>query len=396
MKFFPRPQAPGWRVFLFSCSVFLYWIALYLYVPTLPIYVKQFSPNLGAVGVVLSMYGLWQALARFPIGLASDWLGRSQPFIFIGFGLTALGPWILGSASSLGWLGAGRAVTGLAAATWVPIVVVFSRFFSPQETIRATALLTMVGAGGRILATSATGFLNARGGFALAFQLAALAAVLSMLLLLPVSERPRALRKPALTPVRRLVGQPHVLYPALLNAMAQVVNFGLTFGFMPILAANLGAGDVEVSLLISINMVLTLAGNSATALTAHKLRARTLIKSEFLILGAGSLLAAWAPALGWLYVAQAFIGLATGIGYPTLLGLSIRHVGDEERSAAMGLHQSVYGFGMFGGPFIAGFLADGIGLPATFTVLASLCFLVLIPQLLGRLLIDDDVPPLRR
>ena len=43
---------------------FLYWTALYLYVPTLPTYVQSKSRNLALAGLVLSQYGLWQALIR--------------------------------------------------------------------------------------------------------------------------------------------------------------------------------------------------------------------------------------------------------------------------------------------------------------------------------------------
>lgn len=388
-------QVSKWQVGIFGTAVFCYWVALYLYVPTLPVYVQGFSHDLGHVGIVLSMYGLWQALTRFPLGLVSDWLGRSRPFILIGFGLTALGAWMLGSASSIVWLGAARSVTGLAAATWVPIVVVFCRFFPPQQTIRATAILVMVGAVGRILATSVTGFLNDIGGYALAFQLAAGIALLAMALTWLVREEPRALRRPALGPVGAMVRRPPVLYPALLNAMAQFVNFGVTFGFLPILATQLGASDVQLSLLITVNFLFNLVGNTTTATIAHRLGARNLIRTEFVCMGLGALVAGLAPQLWWLFLAQACIGLAAGVGYPTLLGLSIRDVSDHERTAAMGLHQAVYGFGMFGGPFVAGFLADRFGISVTFVAMAVLCLLLLVPRLSGRLLLvatEEPVP----
>lgn len=382
--------APGvqrWQVILFSCAVICYWIALYLYVPTLPLYVKQFSSDLRIVGIVLSMYGLWQAVTRFPVGLATDWWGQARPFLLIGFAFTALGPWVLGVAPNIAWLGVGRAITGLAATTWVPIVVVFSRFFPPSQTIRAVALLTMAGSGGRILATSLTGLLNEQGGYALAFNGAALMAGVSILLILFVPERKRNPQQLRLGPIRSLIVRPHVLYPALLNAMAQIVNFGLTFGFMPILAQNLGADGVQVSLLITLNMLLNMIGNAATATLVHRMGPRNLVRAEFLLLALGCLLAGLAPHLWWLYLAQAFIGLATGMGYPTLIGLSIRDVSDQERTGAMGLHQGVYGFGMFGGPFLCGFLADWLGIPITFVLLAGVCLVLLMPRLPGKLLL---------
>jgi hypothetical protein len=74
-------------VALFTIAAFLYWVALYLYVPTLPTYVQSKTHNLALVGTVLSMYGLWQAIIRLPLGIVTDWLGWRKPFILIGLGL---------------------------------------------------------------------------------------------------------------------------------------------------------------------------------------------------------------------------------------------------------------------------------------------------------------------
>ncbi len=53
-----------------------YWAAQYVFVPTLSVYVESKAANLASVGVVLSMYGLWQAIVRLPLGIAADWVAR--------------------------------------------------------------------------------------------------------------------------------------------------------------------------------------------------------------------------------------------------------------------------------------------------------------------------------
>ena len=50
------------------------------------------------------------------------------------------------------------------------------------------------------------------------------------------------------------------------------------------------------------------------------------------------------------------------------MGLSIAKVDQSQRNTAMGLHQAIYGFGMFAGPWISGALADKIGLQPMFAV----------------------------
>jgi MFS family permease len=65
------------------------------------------------------------------------------------------------------------------------------------------------------------------------------------------------------------------------------------------------------------------------------------------------------------------MGLAGGLFFPILLGLSIQRVDAAHRSTAMGIHQSVYAVGMFTGPWIGGVLADAIGLRAMFVIVAA-------------------------
>jgi MFS family permease len=81
--------------------------------------------------------------------------------------------------------------------------------------------------------------------------------------------------------------------------------------------------------------------------------------------------AAIAPALGWIFLAQFLIGLSGGLSYPVLMGMSIEQVDDAQRSTAMGLHQSVYAIGMFAGPWLSGMIAASIGIQPMFGVSAA-------------------------
>ena len=70
------------------------------------------------------------------------------------------------------------------------------------------------------------------------------------------------------------------------------------------------------------------------------------------------------------------MGLSQGVAYPVLMGMSIQHVADGERTTAMGLHQAVYAIGMFSGPWLSGILADGVGIQPMFGVTAFVCLVV--------------------
>lgn len=358
---------------LYIAAVFLYWMALYLYVPTLPVYAQGKTDNLALVGVVLSMYGLWQAIIRLPLGIAADWLGWRKPFIVVGFGLAGLGAYVLGTSSSIEGLIIGRAITGLAAGTWVPLVVVFSSLFPPAEAVRASSLLTMVGSLGRMTATSATGSLNAWGGFSLAFFLAAAAAAIAILVTLPAQEQRRPPKAPSLRGLGVLITRRDVLLPSLLSTVQQYAVWATTFGFLPILAKELGASGVVQSILVTMSIAVLTVGNLMATTIVRRIGARSLVYIAFgaLFLGVGA--AAIAPSLALIFFAQFCIGLSQGIGYPVLMGMSIEYVQDNERTTAMGLHQAVYAIGMFTGPWLSGILADAIGIRWMFAVTAVAC-----------------------
>jgi MFS family permease len=347
---------------LYATAVFLFWFSLYVYVPTLPNYVQTKTGSLAVVGIVLAQYGLWQAVLRLPLGITADSVGWHKPFIVIGFGFSALGAVVLSQAGGTAQLATGRAITGLAAATWVPLVVVFTGLFKPHETVRATAMLTFIGTSGRVLATSSTGALNELGGYALAFFLAAGAAMLAILIVLPAQSKRRPPRKPSALGITRLVSRRDVLLPALLAAASQYANWAATFSFTPILARELGATDMTLSALLSLHLGVVLAGNLAATAIVNRIGARRLVSISFLFLSGAVGLVALAPSLALIFVAQFFIGLSQGMGYPVMMGLSIRYVDEKSRTTAMGLHQSVYAIGMFAGPWLSGILADAIGI----------------------------------
>jgi MFS family permease len=373
-------------IVLYVLVAFLYFMALYLYVPTLPTYVQSKSENLVLVGIVLAQYGLWQALIRLPLGIAADWLGRRKPFIVAGLILAGLGAWVMGTAESVGGMAVGRAITGLAAGTWVPLTVAFSGLFPAQEAIRATSILTFVGSVGRVAATSATGLLNELGGYSLAFLLASGAAVLGVLVMFSVRERAHRPRRPSVAGIGHLITRQDVLLPSLLAAVSQYANWAVTYGFLPILAERLGATDVTLSALVSMHIGVVTVMTLVAAGLANRLGARCLVLISFVLTSGGIGLVAVAQSLTLIFVAQFFLGIAQGLGYPVLMGMSIRDVADAERNTAMGLHQSVYAVGMFAGPWLSGILADAMGIRWMFGVTAFACLTVgvLLVRLLPR------------
>jgi MFS family permease len=359
-------------------AVFTYWASMYLYVPTLPVVVQSRTADLELVGLVLSMYGLWQALIRLPVGIAADWFGWRMPFIIAGFVLAAAGALVMGASRDVNGLIIGRSITGLAAGAWVPLVVVVSTLFPPEQAVRAAAVVTMVNAVSRMAATSLTGWLNELGGYPLAFSLAAGLALVSIVLLLPAGEARKRIPPPTVAAIGRLVVRKDVLLPALLNALAQYMVWASTFSFVPIVARSLGATDFHQSMLVSLTIGAGIIGNLITTALARRTGNRLMVIAGFILTAASLVLVALSPSLLWVFVAQFINGAAGGVVYPVLMGMSIERVQEKERTMAMGLHQAVYAIGMFTGPWLSGILAKAMGIPPMLIITAVATLVVAI------------------
>lgn len=359
------------RVLVALLIVFLYWLSLYLYVPTLPVYVQTKTSDLALVGTVLSMYGLFQLLVRLPIGISADAIGLRKPFLILCLILVGVGSWLMGNAGNAYGLLVGRAVTGAGAGAWVLLVVLFTSLFTPQEVIRATSILTVVNSLGRMTGTGLNGVLNNLGGYKLAFWVATGTALLAILITLFFPEKKRKVEPINLHKLGRLFLRPEVLVPSLLSLVLHYADWTATFSFNPILAKQMGAGNITLSMLTTLNLGMVLLGSLLSTATSRRWGARRLLVGSIIVLAAGLLGSALANSLPLIFAAQFCIGFAFGIGYPVMMGLSIRHVDPGEQTSAMGLHQSVYAIGMFAGPWLSGILAKNIGIQPMFAVSAA-------------------------
>lgn len=361
---------------LYVAAVALYWASLYFYMPTLSVYVESKATRLGLVGVVLAMYGLWQAVIRLPLGIVADWVGRRKPFIIGGFILAGLGALTMGLADDVNGLIVGRALTGFAAGSWVLLVVGFSTFFPPEDAVRASGILTAVGGISRILVTSSTGPLNALGGYELPFFVAAGAAGLAAVVMLFTREVRGDVQAPSFREIGGLITRRDVLIPPILGMVLQYAIWSSTFGFTPNLANNLGASDTLLGILVSMNVVVVTLGNVATTATAKRVRTRWMVALSFVCVGLGLGVLSLAKGMPLVFAGQALMGLASGVGYPVLMGLTIRYVDSRQRATAMGLYQAVYAIGMFSGPWLSGMLADEIGIQSMFAVVGAACLVL--------------------
>ena len=354
----------------------LFWTAQNLYVPTLPTYVLGKSSSLTQVGIVLSMQGLWRGIAALPLGIAGGWLGRGKPLIVIGLGMAGAGAWAMRAASSVTGLALGRAMTGAGAGTWVLLVVASSSLFPPQEAVRASAMISFAGSAGSMVATAVTGSLNDLGGYSLAFLLAAVTAAIAILIVLPLREERRPRQRPSFGSISGLIGRRQVLLAALLSGLAMYVSHACRMAFVPILAKELGASDVALSVFSSLTLAVMMVSNLLVTVIVKRMGARRLLMLGYIFLAMGALASALAPSVPVIYVAGIFLGLGTGFTFSVLIGINMQQVKGSERSMAVGLNQTLSALGIFAGPSVSGVLADWLGLRPMFGITAAMCLVL--------------------
>jgi MFS family permease len=365
-----RSESHKTAIILYSVVVTLYWMSQYVYAASLPSYIQTRTASLATVGLVLSMYGLCQAFVRLPVGICTDWLGWRKPFILAGLALTGIGAWVLGTSDSVHDLILGRAITGVAAGAWVPLVVSFSSLFPPRDSIRAASFLILLQAVGRIIASAANGPLNILGGYRLAFYVASGISVVSVVVAAIIGEQRRSSTQPSPHLLGRLIIRQDILLPSILAALSQTITWGVSLSFIPIVAKQVGGTDNTQGLLATIAVVMLAAGSLSVNFITKSLGPRRVVMLGFVLMFVGSVVAALAHSIPTLITSQTCLGLGLGFSYPSLMGLSIRTVDDHERTIAMGIHQTLYAMGMFAGPALSGVLAQNLGIHTMFTIMA--------------------------
>ena len=356
---------------LFIAVTFLYWIMLHIYVPTLPNYIKLKTTQLATVGMVLSMYGLWQVICRIPMGVTGDLMRRDKPLIVFGVFFGVAGAIIMSMGNTIFVLAAGRALTGIAASTWVLLVAVFSSFFDEDKAILASSLLTFSASFGRLIATSSTGFLNNIGGYSLPFYVSGTSGILAILLVLIIEEAPKPPKITSLDALLKLFLRRDVLLPTVLSIVVHHCDWSVTYGFLPILAKRMGVGDVVRGLLISLNIAGLTVANLLTTLLLKKMKHGILLCTGVMFMFVGVLLIAFSPSRAYLFGGTMCMGFGYGVLYPILMGMSIQNVDRSQRTTAMGIHQAFYAIGMFSGPWVSGIIADTLGIRPVFFITAA-------------------------
>lgn len=347
---------------------FLYWLSLFSYIPILPVHVQQKVGTLSELGFVLSMYGFWQMVSRFPMGIFADRFALRKQLTVLLLLLLSAGSLVLGLGTEFWGLTAGRSMIGFAAAAWVLLVVLYTSVAEANKMMQATAEMTIVFAVGRMTATLVCPWLVSTFNQLMPFWFSAGSALVAAILLLitPIRALPRI--SVSIQSIKRIVLQPGIILASLLGIIIHYADWAGTFSFIPVQAKVFGASTTTLSFMVILELILIVPSNSVTPSLARKFGKRSVLYASILCQAISMFLVYSAKNINWLWLAQGLLGISYGLAYPILLGMIIESSQPSEHSIATGFFQSAYALGMFAGPAISGMVASAVGVQSAFTV----------------------------
>lgn len=347
----------------------LFWSAIYVYNSYLSVYARSLGASLSFVGVIVATYGLAQLVLRIPVGIASDRIGRRKPFVLAGTVAAAASCAAMLIAQQPWVLVLGRALAGIAAACWVALSVLLVMSYPGDQVVRATSMAAALSGTGTTLASALGGQIAQVAGTTAPFWVGIGLGLLTLALLTQVREPERPEGKPASLGALIGVGRvPLVLAVSILAMLAQYSSWAMTFSFVPIYAADLGATKAQLGWLMS-------AWQGCSALVAFsaghisaRLGTRWPVALGLLLAAISILVVPLTRSMGLLIMLRALHGIGQGASYPVLMAGALLAVPEERRGAAMGFFQAIYAVGMVAGPAVSGVLADRLGLGTTFGI----------------------------
>ncbi len=343
------------NIIIMNLLVAFFWMTMYSYVPNLPVYSQSLGADAVALGIIGGVYGVAQIILRIPIGVTSDQTGKNKRMLMIGCGVLAASCAILIAAQDTNIIVLGRLVAGAAAAWWVVLSATYADYHSDENQVRAQGVLSASASGGKVVAAIAGGliaqFFNIHAIFIFSFVLALVCIVLSARL----TDLPKKPQQKSFRDLVPLLKNKDLMILSAIGILPQLICFAAPTYFTAIAAHNLHADGFEIGML---NMAFFLATGLISLFVGSRLYKKlggvNALAVAFMIGAVSCFPVFYHINIQMIFLMQVIAGISYGITGSATAGLVIRCVTPEQRGAATGIYQSVYGVGIFLGPVLVG------------------------------------------
>ena len=265
-----------------------------------------------------------------------------------------------------------RALTGVAAATWVDFTILFSSYYKKEETTKAMEIISFFNSLGQMSAMYMRGILADKVGYTSTFALGTIVGVVGIVLsFFLIEAHEKDAQRITIKGLTEVITDKNLIYISLIAVLSQLLTYATTYGFTPVFAdINLHISKYQMGTLTLFSSIPTaIASIVGGRYYARKYGERKVIICGFILVGIFTAVIPFVKYFWLLLLTQMFVGFGRGLSFTMLLGLSIKDIHLNKRSTAMGFFQAIYGLGMFLGPVIMGLIGDFISLDQGFVVL---------------------------
>jgi len=381
---------------------FFFWFAMYVYVPFLSDYESINKPELLAfAGIILGSYGFTQMCFRIPIGIFSDRIGKRKSFIIFGTvigGLSALGMFLFDTPIGLLIF---RGLSGVSAACWVPISVLYSSYFDKNDVTKALGTASAVCFSGQVsgtlFGTILVRLIDSSKEIEViiekspvpiekyTFLAAAFGGLIGIILSLFIEEKPVERKNNSLKTIFiNIISDKKafltLISVSLLAILGQILLFAGPYGFTPKYASEiLFATPFQKGMITTASIISQVfAARIGSTIFVKKFGIKNACLTGFFLNTIYFIIMPFVGNMFVLYFIQIVFGFGYGLFFPLLMSLAVKDSSEDKRATFMGVFQSVYGLGMFVGPAIIGVLCSNFGLKTGFFMIAVLGVLAMI------------------
>lgn len=342
----------------------------------LPIHVTNITGSLETVGIILSAYAIAQLLLRIPIGLLADKVGNKKLSI-VAILLSSAGSILLMLADNANSLFLSRTLTGLAAAGWVPISILYSSYFKSYDTDKSMSEIVMINSIGLLSATYMGGILAEKYDINFVFITAFVFGIISLICMLfskEIKKIPQDIQQTQ-SPIQKLkqTANKNLLAICFVGSCLFYLTFSTIYGFIPIYLEKLDSSETIIGFTIAFSLAASLYGAFLLPKLNDRFSYKFVICNTWLLMIFTTLLTPITNSVLLIIFLQFFCGIGRGIMTALLMSLVIKQSNVENKSTAMGIYQSLYSVGMFAGPFLSGIVASITRVESIFLLAAIIC-----------------------
>lgn len=361
---------------LFSITTILFWFSIYAYVPQLSNYAKELGASYKLIGLIGGAYGLTQTILRIPLGIISDKLGKRKIFIILGIVcavISAMLLYVFPSPYAILWA---RLIAGIASATWVNFTILYISYYDSEESNKAVGIVTADSKLGQLIAMFIGGFIAIRFGIRAIFLLSIIVSLVSLIIGFFIHEEKLQKGTKIALPQHgfmSVIKDKRVIHISLLAAALQFITFSTNFGFTPIIAANLGANNLQLGFLSTLfALPQVLFSILANTVMTKRFGQKNSLLSGFILIIIICFITPFVSNLCILFALQIVAGVGNAIVFSILMAMVIIGVKKDVMTTTMGMFQGIYGVGMVVGPIVLGSFGDWFGLTTGFMVVGVL------------------------